>query len=256
MLFKWKAVKDAELYRVFRRPKGGKWTVLKDTTALSYLDKSAKSGTWYCYTVRCLNASDKSFAGSYDKNGKTLTYYAAPTLTKAEFADGKVKVSDKKVKGVKKYRLYRKGETGGWKSVTVTTAAFAVDKSPKKGEVNQYTVRGLTDDGKSTVTGFDSKGLSVFAAPAPKLTAAKNKKAKTIALKWGKVSGAQGYEMRWVKGKNTERKSVSGGEKTGGKFDKLSKGKTYRVSVRAYRKLGEKLYYTPWSGALKVKVSK
>ena len=253
---KWEKVNEAELYRVYRKSKGGQWTVLVDTTSLSYLDKSAKNGTWYRYTVRCINASDKSNAGSYDKTGATVTYYAAPTLTKAVYTGKGVSLSYNKVAGVKCYRVFRKGSSGSWKGVATTTAASVVDNSAKKGQVYRYTVRGVTEDGKKYLTGYDSEGRTLFAVTAPKLSTAKNSKAGTIAVKWPKTGGAQGYELRWVLGKVTQKKTVDGGNKTGASIGGLTKGKTYLVSVRCFRKAGDKLWYSAWSGAKKVKVSK
>lgn len=254
---KWKEVNEAELYRLYRKARGEKeWTVLKDTTSLSYLDKSAKNGTWYRYTVRCINASDKSNAGTCDGTGVSVTYYAAPTLTKAVYTGKGVSLSYNKVAGVNRYRVFRKGSSGTWKGVTTTTAASIVDKGAKKGQVYRYTVRGVTEDGKKYLTGYEEEGRTLFAVTAPKLSSARNSKAGTIAVKWPKTGGAQGYELRWVLGKVTQRKTVDGGTKTGASIGGLTKGKIYLVSVRCFRKVGDKLWYSAWSGAKKVKISK
>ena len=69
---KWKSVEKAKCYRVYRRTADGKWATLADKiTGTSYIDKTAKTGTTYYYTVRALN--DKVISPSYD-GSKKITY--------------------------------------------------------------------------------------------------------------------------------------------------------------------------------------
>ena len=49
---KWSKVNGAVKYRVFRRTASSGWQTLGDTTGLTYVDKTAKKGTAYTYTVR------------------------------------------------------------------------------------------------------------------------------------------------------------------------------------------------------------
>ena len=49
-----------------------------------------------------------------------------------------------------------------------------------------------------------------------------------------------------VKGSSTVSKSITG----------LSKGKTYKVYVRAYKTVGGKNYYSAWSSYKTVKISR
>ncbi|MCM1283834.1 MAG: lectin like domain-containing protein [Muribaculaceae bacterium] len=75
----------------------------------------------------------------------------------------------------------------------------------------------------------------------PKTQSLKKKSAakKSITLKWGKVSGADGYEIFRATSKNGVYKKVAtvkSGSKTSYKNSGLSKNKTYYYRVRAYRK--------------------
>ena len=52
----WNKVPGAEKYRVFRKgPGDDSWIVLKDVTGLKYIDKTAKKGKEYRYSVRCIS---------------------------------------------------------------------------------------------------------------------------------------------------------------------------------------------------------
>ena len=68
----WSKSAGAAKYRVLRKTAGGGWSKLADTTALSYIDKTAKKGTKYTYSVRCVSADGKTFTSAYDTKGVTI----------------------------------------------------------------------------------------------------------------------------------------------------------------------------------------
>jgi len=76
----WKTVSGAAKYRVFRKTGSGSWTKVGDTTALSLVDKTAKNGTKYTYTVRCISSDGKSYTSALNSTGKSKTYVAAVTI--------------------------------------------------------------------------------------------------------------------------------------------------------------------------------
>lgn len=78
---------------------------------------------------------------------------------------------------------------------------------------------------------------------------AKNLKGKKIKVTWKKVKTATKYQIRAVLGKKTVKKTTT---KLSYTFKKLKKGKTYKVSVRAYNSQG----YGKWSNVKKVKITK
>ena len=59
-------------FRIYRKTGSGSWTKLGDTTATTYTDKTAKSGTTYSYTVRCISSDAKSFTSYYNTTGKSI----------------------------------------------------------------------------------------------------------------------------------------------------------------------------------------
>ena len=85
--FTWKKPAGAVKYRVFRKTGAGGWTRLVDTTALSYVDKSVKSGTKYTYTVRCITSDGKYYTGGYNTTGKFTVYEARTAIS--SLASGK-----------------------------------------------------------------------------------------------------------------------------------------------------------------------
>lgn len=81
-IIKWSKVKGTSKYRVFYLS-GKKWKTLATTSSASYTHKSAKSGTKYTYTVRCLDSKGK-YIGSYDKTGKANKFVKPKTDTAKE----------------------------------------------------------------------------------------------------------------------------------------------------------------------------
>ena len=162
----WNKVNGAAKYRVYYKGRKG-WTRMVDTTSTSYIDKDVSSGRNYTYTVRCISADGKSFTSGYDSKGTTVKYIAAPEISKLENVNGGVKITWNKVSGASKYRIYHKNSSD-WFRVSDTTSNSIVDKSVGVGTYT-YTVRCISDDGKSFESGFNPKGLSIRYNQAPKI---------------------------------------------------------------------------------------
>ena len=75
IVFKWKAVKGASGYTVFRKEKGGKWknvTEVKGAKKTSFSDTKVITGTQYTYSVKAFkNTKGKKTFSSYNKKGVT-----------------------------------------------------------------------------------------------------------------------------------------------------------------------------------------
>ncbi|WP_302455706.1 fibronectin type III domain-containing protein [Ruminococcus bromii] len=163
----WNKVSGAAKYRVYYKGRKG-WTRMVDTTSTSYIDKDVSSGRNYTYTVRCISADGKSFTSGYDSKGKSVKYVAAPEISKLENVNGGVKISWGKVSGATKYRVYYKGSKG-WTKMVDTTSTSYTDKDVSSGRNYTYTVRCISDDGKSFESGFNPKGSSIRYNQAPKI---------------------------------------------------------------------------------------
>ncbi|WP_415947109.1 fibronectin type III domain-containing protein [Ruminococcus bromii] len=163
----WNKVNGAAKYRVYYKGRKG-WTRMVDTTSTSYIDKDVSSGRNYTYTVRCISADGKSFTSGYDSKGKSVKYIAAPEISKLENVNGGVKISWGKVNGAAKYRVYYKGRKG-WTRMVDTTSTSYIDKDVSSGRNYTYTVRCISDDGKSFESGFNPKGSSIRYNQAPKI---------------------------------------------------------------------------------------
>lgn len=68
----WKKVAGAAKYRVFRKTGSGSWVKVADTASVKIVDKSAKNGVTYRYTIRCISANGKKFTSAYNTTGRAI----------------------------------------------------------------------------------------------------------------------------------------------------------------------------------------
>lgn len=87
------------------------------------------------------------------------------------------------------------------------------------------------------------------------IKSAKNSAKGTVTVKWNKIQGVNGYKIRYVQGSSSKTVKAKASA-TSIKINNLKKGKTYKVSVRAYKTSGGKNYYGSWSKVLSVKIKK
>lgn len=94
-----------------------------------------------------------------------------------------------------------------------------------------------------------------FTPKAIKLSKVTNKKGRKLKVKFGRSSGATGYEISYATNKKFKPARKIRVKKTKATLKKL-KRKTYFVRVRAYKKVNKTTYYSHYSNVKKVKVRK
>lgn len=162
---KWNKVEGAVNYRVYVKTTAS-WKALGNTTSTSFVDKTAKSGVKYTYTVRCVSADGKTHTSYFDTKGMSGSFIETPLIKKVENLENGVKVTWNKVGGVSKYKLFYKLSDGsGWKTIGTTTADNFTHKNIKDGDTYIYTVRGCNSNG-AYISGYDKTGVkNTFIAP-------------------------------------------------------------------------------------------
>ena len=69
----WQPVEGVTKYRVYRRSKGGSWSILKNVTAEGYVDTSVSAGETWEYTVRAYRKEGtRTIWSAYDQTGKSI----------------------------------------------------------------------------------------------------------------------------------------------------------------------------------------
>ena len=115
-----KSVKKATKYRVYRKTSGTKWKKLVDTKKTTIVDKTAKKGVKYYYTVKACRITKKNtYWSKYVNFVKSVNKYpATPTLKSAKATAKGIKISWKATKNTTKYNVYRrKASAKTWKKL-------------------------------------------------------------------------------------------------------------------------------------------
>ena len=194
----WTSVNNAAKYRVLRKNASGVWTKVADTTALSYTDKSVKSGTQYSYSICCMSTDSSQATSTYNKTGRTIRYIATPALPTAVNVAGGVKVTWTKVPGAAKYRVLRKTGTGTWAKVADTTSNTYTDKGVKSGTQYSYSICCMSSDGTKATSTYNKTGRAILYTAAAAVTQTGG----------GSSSGTKSQPFsgtRWVLNTNTKK---------------------------------------------------
>ena len=140
-----------------------------------------------------------------------------PKSVKAKNTAKGIKITWKKVKGAKKYRVYR-----GKKKLTATKKTTYTDKKAKAGKTYKYTVKAV----KGKKVSKKSKAAKVVRLTKPVITSA-GSVAAGAKVEWKKVKGAKKY---YVYSGSTK---VATTTKLNYTYTKVVSGKTYSFKVKA-----------------------
>lgn len=189
-------------------------------------------------------------------------------------------IHPKKVEGVKVKAATASSVTVSWKKVPSGTGYAVVCSTSKNGtyktvgliediDKTTFTHRNLsknktyyyklvaykTVDAKEITSVASSTLTAKTATSAPKITYLKNSSKKAAKIKWGKVSGASGYQV-YMKVAGGKYKKVYSGKKLSYTAKKLKKGKTYYFKVRTYKTSDKVKAYSSYSSTKSVKIKK
>ena len=252
----WKAVEDAEGYRIYRKSAGEDWSLLAEVEAdkLSYTDDSGDTGKKYSYTVQAYkNADGKEITGEYNENGVSATKLPATVALKEAKNNEKdgIDISWNKVSNADGYRIYRKTSGSSWSrlsDISSNTKITYTDKTAVSGTTYYYTVRAYkVYEGTTILGGYDNKGVSAAfkesVQPLGKveLSGAKDSGKASIIVSWKAVEGAEGYRIyrkftgsSWKKLVDVASDQLSYTDSSG------VTGKQYTYTIRAFRTVNGK----------------
>ena len=231
----WQKAAGAAQYRVYRKDATNTgWRVLTSSaTGTSFLDKTAKAGVTYTYTVRGIAADGKTLSPGYNRIGISAVIAPAKVVLVSAKADSAgILVTWQKAAGAHSYQVFRKTANTGWQRIAKNIHDTEwKDIDAVKGTKYIYTVRAVADDG-ATRGGYDTTGKTATVTKNPttpadvtlgKAVAGKN----GITVTWSYAADARTYrvyrkaagETKWtivnknVNGKSWTDKNVTKGVK-------------------------------------------
>ena len=252
MSISWKKNDLATSYDVYRVG-NSKNDLIVSTASTSFLDKSSKvNGQKYTYYVvpKCANAVCNKYLT------KSGYYYSAPGITSIAKAAKGLEISWNRNTKVKGYYIFRSVNGSNFSKIaTVTknsTIKYTDTKATTNGAKYEYKIVAFSDNGQSDY----SSAVNTYYVSKPGFSKISNVKGLKLSLTWKKNSKASGYQIKYVTGKTTKTITIKKNSTIKYTITKLKKNKTYKVYIRAYKKVSGKTYYSLWSSAKSKKITK
>lgn len=204
-----------------------------------------------------------SINGNDNYNGTSTTFKVTvlPDHTNIVSIDNignGVNISWKKSSMASGYYIYR--STGGNQYKRVANiSSGAVTKwkdinAVSNGTKYAYKIIAYTKTGNQIYKSRESKEKCFYFMSAPRITKIRNHKTNRISVAWSKNQKASGYEIQYVLGSAKKTIRINTGSVASKIINNLKKGKSYRISIRSYKKSGNVRYYSKWSKAIKYTV--
>lgn len=252
----WRQVEGADGYCVYyKKSSSSSYTYKGTTTGLSYKFADLSENTSYTFKVSAYFNDGTNKEVSYKHKTVTITTLrdlkAPSKVSLSLYGYDDVKVSWSKVSYANGYYVYYKKSTSksytyaGKTTGTSFNKANLYDGIKYDFKVVPYGVSGgkvILDDSYKTASIYTLKQLAT-----PKIT---KYSSKSVKVYWNNINGESGYQIsRSTKKSGTS--IVSTVYTTTGKTKVVSatKDKGYYYKVRAFKKVGSKTVYGPWSTA-------
>ena len=230
------------------------------STGISSTSESIKltKGTYYFV------ATDNNSTGNYSFKLTTSagqTKLPTPKITAIENVvkgTSGIKLKWGKVSGATKYEIYRKKHNqSSWTKIATVTGTSYTDASVRwnSGTMYDYSVVAVNSSARSNKA--STKTILRMASPA--MRGLTNNASRTIRPTWSQNKAADGYQIWYQVGENASTRkiiTVYGSGTLSRTISGLTKGNSYKVFVRSFKKVNGVYYYSAWSASRTVKVSK
>ena len=195
---------------------------------------------------------------TYSLNVRTTI--STPTLSSPANTASGIYLKWSRVSGATEYDIYRRS-TGSWTKIQTISSGSQTSYTDttvksKNGTTYYYFIVASNDQAISDA----STTKKIVRVTNPTMSTAKNVTGRKIYAKWTKNTKASGYQVQYSRSKSfssgNRTYTRTGSSAVSTTMSGLSKGKTYYVRVRAYRTVGGIKYYSAWSSAKSIKVTK
>ena len=195
---------------------------------------------------------------NYNAASKTVTIKVLPAVTSSLTASNQatgIKLTWKKVSGATGYKIYRNSTL-----IKTITDGSIVTYTDAKANTNMtryiYKVVAKGPAGDSPL----ARTVTAYRVNRPVLSSVTNSAFSVMTVKWTRTARATGYQIKYSTSKTfaSDNGTVSayGGTADARRIADLKRGKTYYVKIRAYKVVGNALYWSEWSPTKTVRISK
>ncbi len=255
----WNYVSNSNGYHIYyQNPNIGEYELLAEIepNILSYTVKNLNPGHAYTFYITAIT---KNSLGTH--NGLSSGSLIGCTKAKApnDFAakdntSSKIKLSWKHTPNATGYEIYRKN-SDEYKKIADVVETNYIDTKRTSGKGYSYKIRSYQIVGDTIYYGSFSKAYSTSTTPK-KITGLKGSSTKTsITLKWKASKGATKYIIYQYNSKSKSYKKIATTKNKKYTIKKLSRNKTYKFKVVAYRTY-KKVPYPSSGCTIKIKTKR
>ncbi len=242
VVIRWNKVKNAERYYIYRKTGTEKWKCLGYVKNTACIDRKVSSGTSYTYTVLAANGSIRS---DYDRKGLTAIYLSSPSISSLSNSSRGVTIAWKAVEGATRYSIYR-GNI--WIGTAYAGGAGSYTDSSARANGSKYTYKIYACNGNARSAVSPEK--TIYYLRYPSILTLRRIYKQRFLFRWSRNASATGYEIAYCRNKNfssgVTRKTIYSNRLTSMISPALSKGQTYYVRIRAYKRVSGIAYYSGW----------
>ena len=235
--------------------KGTKSYKSSDTT-IATVTSAGKVTAKKVGTVRITATS--AATSNYNAASKTVTIKVLPAVTSSLTASNQatgIKLTWKKVSGATGYKVYRNSTL----IKTITNGSIVTYTDAKANTNMTRYIYKVVAKGPAGDSPF-ARTVTAYRVNRPALSSVTNSAASMMTVKWTRTARATGYQIKYSTSKTfaSDNGTVSayGGTADSRRIADLKRGKTYYVKIRAYKVVGNALYWSEWSPTKTVRISK
>lgn len=243
---------------IYRKEKGGSYQKIKTLNGnyRSWTDTDFEYGKTYYYKIGMRFGEEMEYSNPV----KIETTLKAPSFSVSSASLSSIRLSWSKAQGIDGYEIWRSSsKSGEYKRVRTIkdlSKLYWTDIKKKLDVVWYYKMRAyyIDSSGNKIYSPFSSAKSGKANVPQVTIKSIKAKNGNCAVLKWGKVSGATGYEIYMSKSKSgtySRKLSVKSGSTLTGSVKKLVNGKTYYFKVRGIRTVNGHTYKGAFSKVVK-----
>ena len=247
IVLKWSAASSAAGYEIYYyNGSSKKWTKVTTTTQLTHTISGAKDGQTYTYRMRPYNSNVKpTVYGDYTaqisvvpgKPGNLNNLKITP-------GNGKVTLTWGQAKYATGYSIYSYDPATKKLKWVVSTKKLTYTLSDlENGKAYSYRIRPYNKTASGTLYGIDSAVVTTTPGLPPKITALKASPSnEQITLSWPAAPLAQYYKIYVYNPATKKWDLIKQQSETSLIVTKLKNGTAYKFGVRAYNKIGDKIF--------------
>lgn len=230
----WSAVPGATRYRIYRTTdQNGTYAYIGEAKTTSFEKNGIIPGVRHYYKVVALNSNNASMS-NYSSAVNIKTSFDKPKGLKVVNTEyNNIKLTWTKSNGATSYDIYRSTKkSSGYKKIATSKTNSYTSNSLKTNITYYYKIKAKNS---YTTSSYSSVVKGKTGLSEPEDVEAVSASYNSIKITWGKVTGAQKYEIYRSTKKNSEYKKIKTTKSRSYTNKSLTSGTTYYYKIKAVR---------------------